>query len=120
MVRGDADLIIGLRGDPQFSPIVLVGFGGVLVEILGDVAIAPAPVSADQAMAMLRRLKLWPLLLGARGRQLLDTARLSQMVERLSWLGRDLGPRLIELELNPVLVGPASAIAVDGRATLGA
>jgi len=45
---------------------------------------------------------------------------LSQMVERLSWLGRDLGPRLIELELNPVLVGPASAIAVDGRATLGA
>lgn len=122
MVRGGAELIVGARYDATFGPQVLVGFGGVMVEILHDIQVASAPVSSDQALAMLRRLALWPVLDGARGRPRLDVAAVAETVSRLSWLAHDLGPRLRDLEINPLIVraAGAGAIAVDGRGTLEA
>ncbi len=67
-IRGDAEVIVGARRDPHFGAIVLVGLGGIAVEILKDVALAPAPVSAGRARAMLASLRAAPLLTGARGR----------------------------------------------------
>ncbi|HEY3189232.1 MAG TPA: acetate--CoA ligase family protein, partial [Solirubrobacteraceae bacterium] len=120
-IRGDAEVIVGARRDPHFGAIVLVGLGGIAVEILKDVALAPAPVSAGRARAMLASLRAAPLLTGARGRPPLDVDAVADAVVRLSWLVADLGPRLIELELNPLIVRRAGegAVAVDGRATLG-
>lgn len=120
MARGEAELIVGARYDDSFGPQVIVGFGGVLVELLGDVQTALAPVAPWQAEGMLKRLKLWPLLDGYRSRPKLDVAAAVDTVVRVSWLAAELGPRLRELDINPLLVRRAGhgVIAVDGRGTL--
>lgn len=120
MVRGEAELIIGARRDATFGAQVLVGFGGVMVELLHDVQVASAPVSHADAQAMLRRLRLWPLLDGARGKPRLDVAAVADILVRVSWLAADLGERLVDFEINPLIVKRAGdgAVAVDGRGTL--
>jgi acetyl-CoA synthetase (ADP-forming) len=120
MARGEAELILGARYKPGFGPLVLVGTGGVLVEVLRDVQVAPAPLRPSDAEAMLRRLALWPVLAGVRGRPALDVAAAVDALVRLSWTAADLGPRLVEMDLNPILLRAAGggAIAVDARATL--
>ncbi len=122
MACGEAELILGARHDPDFGPMVLVGLGGLLVEILQDVQIAPAPLRPEDALAMLRRLKLWPVLAGVRGRPPLDVTAAADALVRLSWLAADLGGRLAEMDLNPILLRAAGggAVAVDARATLRA
>ncbi|WP_424138499.1 acetate--CoA ligase family protein [Roseomonas chloroacetimidivorans] len=121
MIRGEAEVIVGARRDPVFGPVVLVGFGGTIVEILKDVALAPAPVSPERARRMVESLRLAPLLHGARGQPALDVGAIVEAVVRIGWLAQDLGERLIDLEVNPLMVRPAGhgAVAVDGRATLG-
>ncbi len=75
---------------------------------------------AAQAEAMLRRLAAWPVLAGVRGRPPADVAAAAEALSRLSWLAHDAGARLVELDVNPLILRPAGggAIAVDGRATL--
>jgi acetyl-CoA synthetase (ADP-forming) len=120
MVRGDVELIAGARYDEAFGAQVMVGFGGIMVEVLRDVQLATAPLGHDAARALLRRLTLWPLLDGARGRPKLDVEAVADTLVRLSWLAHDLGPRLRDLEINPLIVRAAGqgAVAVDGRGTL--
>jgi acyl-CoA synthetase (NDP forming) len=120
MARGEAELILGARHEPGLGPMALVGAGGTLAELLADTALAPAPLRAEDAMAMLRGLRLWPVLDGARGRPALDAAAAADALVRLSWLAADLGERLVELDLNPLLLraAGAGAVAVDARATL--
>ena len=122
MVRGEAEVIVGIRRDEQFGPIVIVGLGGIAVEILNDVAVATAPVAAAQVGRMIAGLRTAPLFSGARGRPPLDVAAIAHAVERMSWLAHDLGPRLVDLEVNPLIVrgDGGGAVAVDGRATFKA
>ena len=117
MHRGELELIMGVRRDPQFGPVLVVGAGGVLAELLDDVTVALAPVGVARVMEMLRGLKVWPLLDGWRGRPKLDVAAVADAACRLSWLANDLGDRLVDLELNPLLVGREGEgmVAVDGR-----
>ena len=119
-VTGEAEVIVGARRDPQFGPVVLVGLGGIAVEILKDVALAPAPVSAARARALVDSLAAAPLLHGARGRPPLDVDAVVDAVVRVSWLAADLGPRLVDLEVNPLIVRRAGggAVAVDARGRL--
>jgi acetyl-CoA synthetase (ADP-forming) len=119
MVRGEAEVIVGVRRDEQFGAVVMVGLGGIAVEILNDVAIATAPVSAQRVHQLLATLRTSPLFRGARGRPPLDVDAISGMVERVSWLAADLGSRLIDLEVNPLIVRAegGGAVAVDARAT---
>ncbi len=120
MVRGAAEVIVGIRRDDQFGPIVIVGLGGISVEILNDAAVAMAPVSATRVRGMIAGLRTAPLFSGARGRPPLDVAAIARAVERMSWLAHDLGPRLVDLEVNPLIVrrDAGGVVAVDGRATL--
>jgi acyl-CoA synthetase (NDP forming) len=120
MIEGGAEVIVGARRDPHFGPVVMVGLGGIAVEILKDVALAPAPVSRARAAAMLRSLRAAPLLTGTRGRPPLDDVAVIDAVVRVSWLAADLGAQLVDLEVNPLIVRRAGqgAVAVDGRATL--
>ncbi|MGE0716488.1 MAG: acetate--CoA ligase family protein [Alphaproteobacteria bacterium] len=117
MARGEAEMIVGIRRDPQFGPVVVAGMGGVLVEVAGDIEVAPAPLSRAEATAMLRRLRFWPVLEGVRGRPALDTDALADAMVALSWLAVDLGNRLVDLEMNPVFVRAAGKgiVAVDAR-----
>jgi acyl-CoA synthetase (NDP forming) len=120
MVRGEAELIVGARRDPQFGPVVLVGFGGLMVEVLEDVQLALAPVSKDEALAMLRRLKLWPVLHGVRGRPKLDIDAVADVLCRLGWLAADLGESFGDIEVNPLMVRSAGqgVVTADARGTL--
>jgi succinyl-CoA synthetase beta subunit len=120
MVRGEAELIVGARRDPQFGPVVLVGFGGVMVEVLEDVQLALAPIAKDEALAMLRRLKLWPVLHGARGRPKLDIDAVADVLCRLGWLAADLGESFGDIEVNPLMVRSAGqgVVTADARGTL--
>ncbi len=122
MVRseGAVEMIVGARWDPQFGAVVVVGAGGVLVELLHDVQLALAPVSKSTAHEMIGRLRAAPLLAGARGRPAADIDALADAIVRVGWLAATLGARLAELDVNPLLVRTQGqgAIALDGRATL--
>ena len=72
MARGEAEAILGIQHDRQFGPVVLVGLGGILAELIDDVVLIPAPVSPERVRALLPRLRLWPLLQGVRGGPALD------------------------------------------------
>ncbi|MBM3571132.1 MAG: acetate--CoA ligase family protein [Alphaproteobacteria bacterium] len=118
MVAGAAELILGVQRDAQFGPFVLVGAGGVLAELLDDVALASAPTTSEQARRVLRALKLWPVLTGARGRPALDIDAVVDTIVRLSWLAHDYRDSLAELDINPLILRAAGqgCVAVDGRA----
>jgi acyl-CoA synthetase (NDP forming) len=112
------ELIVGSVRDPKFGPVVMVGLGGVLTEVLGDTACAIGPVSAGAASELLLSLQGAPLLLGVRGRPPVDLAALAELVARVSELAAA-HPELVELELNPVLAGPSGVVALDARVVPG-
>lgn len=120
MISGGTELIVGCRWDAQFGPVVIAGSGGVLVEILNDVQMAVAPVSAAHARKLITHLRIAPVLAGARGRPAADVGALADAIASISQLAAALGPRLAELDINPLLVREqgCGVIALDARATL--
>jgi acetyltransferase len=117
MVPPGKELLLGSVRDPQFGPLVMVGFGGVYVEFFRDTAARLAPVTDDEALAMLESLRLAPLLHGVRGEPPVDLQRLAATIARFSALAAA-ASGLTELELNPLVASAAGVIAVDARATL--
>jgi acetyl-CoA synthetase (ADP-forming) len=120
MIAGELELILGAKLDPQFGPVVMVGSGGILVELLRDIQLALAPIDQTGAEALLRRLRVWPLLDGFRGRARLDVRAVADALSRLSRLAVDLGVRLGEIDVNPLIVRTESrgAVAADARAVI--
>jgi len=112
-VRGGTEVIVGLAPDPVLGPSLLIGSGGIFAEIARDVSVRPLPVSALDVEEMLRELQCFPLLAGARGRPAADLGSLIELVARTAALIADLGPRIVELDLNPVIAGPQGATVVD-------
>jgi acyl-CoA synthetase (NDP forming) len=125
MEGGELELIVGARRDPQFGPQVVVGAGGVLVELFGDVVVLPAPIDAAAVRAALRRLRIAPLLGAYRGRGPLDVDAVVDAVMRMSWLACDIATahpgRDFEIEVNPLKVRlqGQGVVAVDARARIG-
>lgn len=117
MVTGGKELLVGLVRDAQFGPLLMVGFGGIYVELLGDTASRLAPVTAAEALIMLDELRMAPALRGARGERPVAHAALADTIARFSQIGVD-RPELGEIELNPLMAGPGGAIVVDARARL--
>ena len=120
MVSGAFELILGIQRDPQWGPMVLVGAGGVLAELLDDVVLASAPIAPTDALTLLRRLKCWPVLDGVRGRPKLDAVAAADVLVRLSWLAHDHRDDIAELDINPLILREAGGgcVAVDGRARI--
>ena len=106
--------MIGARTDPLFGPLVVVGLGGILVELLKDSALALAPVQHDEALAMLRGLKGAALLTGFRGAEPVDLDRLADIICRASELAADGCGEIAEMDINPLICAGASITAVDG------
>ncbi len=117
MVHGELELIVGIKNDPLFGPVVLVGAGGVLVDLLNDVQLAPVPVTAEAARAMLSKLKVAPLLAGYRGKPALDLEAVVNTLVSVSCLAELYGEHIVELDINPLLVRRMGegAIALDAR-----
>ena len=112
MAPPGVELIVGARRDPQVGPLVLVGLGGVLAEALDDVVIALAPLDAGAAAGLLDRLRGSRLLDGFRGGPVVDRRAVGELLAAVSRLIVG-DPDILELDLNPVIAGPAGAIAVD-------
>ncbi|MGE0557809.1 MAG: acetate--CoA ligase family protein [Burkholderiales bacterium] len=113
MAQGDVEMVIGLKRDPTFGPVVMVGLGGVLIEVFRDVAFRAAPVTEAEALRMLDELKSRVILDGVRGKPPVNKVALARMISSVSCFGAAAGPRLAELDLNPVLAGPQGVTAVD-------
>ena len=119
MIPKGVEVMVGARHDPQFGPLVVVGLGGVLVEVLRDTALARAPVGVSEAEAMLRGLKGAALLGGFRGAPAVDVARLAEIVSRFSELAADAGAAVAEMEINPLICAGERIVAVDALIVKG-
>lgn len=119
-MAGDGEeVIIGIKQDPSFGSVVLVGIGGIYVEIFRDFVVRVAPFSRGEARAMVQSLKLFPLLSGVRGREPRDIESLLTCIERVGQLARQ-RPEIAELDINPLLVRSQGrgAVVADARVVL--
>ena len=113
MVTGAvAEVLLGLRRDPVYGATLTIGSGGVAAELLADTVTLILPVTEAEILAGLRRLRLWPLLDGYRGRARADVAAVAEIAARLGAL-MAADPGLEEIEINPILVRERGAVAVD-------
>ena len=115
MIADGVECIMGVTVDPAFGPVVLFGLGGIFVEVLKDVTLQVAPFSAAEAAAMIREVKGFPLLDGARGKPKADVAALAEALARLSVFAAANADRIDSIDVNPILVRPAGhgVVAVD-------
>jgi hypothetical protein len=107
-----AELLVGARRDPVFGPLVAVGTGGILAEAIRDVSLALAPVGADEARAILHEGLRARLLAGVRGRPACDDAPLIRAIVAVGDLIATC-PRVVEIDVNPVIAAASRAVAVD-------
>ena len=113
MMPQGVEMVVGARIDPLFGPLVVVGLGGILVELLQDTALAPAPVSHNEALALLAQLKGARLLDGFRGMPSVDRDRLADVICRVSAFAADHRDTIAELDVNPLICTGAQITAVD-------
>lgn len=113
LARGK-EVIMGLKGNPSLPPTVMFGLGGVLVEVLKDVAFRLASLSRDEAVEMMQSIQGYPILAGVRGEKPVDVEALVDILVRLAQLGTDF-PEIDEMDLNPVLAFGKGASVVDAR-----
>ncbi|MCK9391653.1 MAG: acetate--CoA ligase family protein, partial [Syntrophales bacterium] len=116
MAASGVECFVGGRQDPVFGPVVMVGLGGIFIEVFKDTAIRLAPVTKAEARDMVQELKAYPLLQGVRGRQAADVEALVEVIGKVSAL-LAAAPEIVELDLNPVIVHPTEkgVSLVDAR-----
>jgi acetyltransferase len=113
------EVIVGMVRDAQFGPVITFGLGGIFVEIMKDVSQRIAPLTPEGVDEMVRSIKAYPILTGARGRRPADLAALKDVIFRVAKIAEDF-PEITELEINPVMVGDEGegVGAVDALATI--
>jgi acetyltransferase len=111
------ELILGMKRDPVFGPVVMVGFGGIAAEVFQDKALELPPLNERLARRMLESLRSWPLLTGYRGRPMVNVDLLIETLMRFSYLVAHL-PEIAEVDINPLLVTPQEVVALDARIVL--
>jgi acetyltransferase len=117
MVTGGREVILGMTRDPNFGPLMMFGLGGVYVEVMRDVSVRIHPLTDVDAGSMVRRIKGFPLLAGARGDKAVDVERIEECLLRLSQLVSDFETDLAEMDINPFIVTDRAdtSMAVDAR-----
>jgi acetate---CoA ligase (ADP-forming) len=114
MAPPGVELHLGIVNDSQFGPLVMIGAGGVLVEVLGDRRLALPPLDRARARRMIDHLAVRPLLDGVRGQPPVDIDAVADALVKLSWLAVDFGDLFEAFELNPLIARPDGCVAVDG------
>jgi len=113
MVPQGVEVMVGARVDPLFGPLVVVGLGGILVELLKDTAVGLAPVTFKEALGMLDGLKGSAMLRGFRGSPPVDVAALADLVGRVSEFIADHAEAVAEIDVNPLICAGPRILAVD-------
>jgi acyl-CoA synthetase (NDP forming) len=119
MCRKGKEVILGMHRDPHFGPLMMFGMGGIMVEVLKDVAFYLAPLTAQEAKQMLISTKTYKILQGVRGDEGVDIDKIAEGLQRLSQLVTEF-PQIKEMDINPYVVGHegTTPIAVDARISL--
>jgi acyl-CoA synthetase (NDP forming)/RimJ/RimL family protein N-acetyltransferase len=117
MVAAGVEVLAGVTVDPTFGPIVAVAAGGAATELLGDAAVRLTPLTDRDAHDMVRELRTFPLLDGFRGAPPCDVAAVEDVLLRLSAMA-EAHEEIVEIEINPLIVSPSGAAAVDVRARI--
>jgi acyl-CoA synthetase (NDP forming) len=113
MIRGGLECILGIKRDPVFGPVVMVGLGGIYVEVFRDVALRLAPFGLAEARAMIASLRARALFDGVRGQPPVDKEALARALVSLSDFAVTAGSSIESVDLNPFVVLPDGAIALD-------
>ena len=103
MVAGGEEVILGLKQDPSFGPVIMFGLGGIFVEVFKDVSFCVAPVDPYSSKTMIKQVKSYPVLAGSRGKNIRDVHKIEECIQRLSQLALDF-PQIKELDINPLIV----------------
>jgi len=113
------EVIVGMVRDDQFGPVITFGLGGIFVEIMKDVSQRIAPLTQEDIADMVRSIKAYPILTGARGKRPADISSLKDVIGRVAQIALDF-PEIAELEINPVIVGDEDqgCGAVDALVTI--
>jgi len=116
MCKSGKEVILGMNRDPHYGPLMMFGTGGVMVEVLRDVAFYLAPLTGEEAKEMLLTTRTYQMLKGAPGEESVDIDSIAEGLQRLSQLVTEF-PRIQEMDINPYVVGPegTTPIAVDTR-----
>ncbi|MDH5299014.1 MAG: acetate--CoA ligase family protein [Desulfobulbaceae bacterium] len=119
MVERGLEVIIGMSRDPQFGPMLMFGLGGIFVEVMKDVTFHLAPITADEAVQMLKSTRSYEIMEGRRGQAGVDLAGIATGLQRISQLATDF-PQIKELDINPFIVGEQGTepVVADARITL--
>ena len=115
MIGGGGETIVGVHDDPGFGPVVMFGLGGIFVEVLKDVTFRAAPFGVEEAHRMIREIRGFPLLEGARGAQPADVDARARLLSDLSRFAAAHADRIAGIDLNPVRVMPEGegVVALD-------
>jgi acetyltransferase len=116
MCTSGKEVILGMKRDPRFGPLMMFGMGGTMVEVLKDVSFYLAPLTEEEAKQMLVSTRTYKILTGTRGQESVDIDAIAEGLQRLSQLVTEF-PQIKELDINPYIVGPQGTIpiAVDAR-----
>lgn len=118
MVKGQRELLVGLKRDPQFGPCVMFGLGGILTEILKDVSFRLAPIDLKDAMDMMREIKGRRILDAVRGMEAVDPALLAKIIVNVGRMGVE-NESIQEVDINPLIVRNGKPVAVDALIVVG-
>jgi 3-hydroxypropionyl-CoA synthetase (ADP-forming) len=118
MVPKGVELIVGIQNDPQFGPVIMVGLGGIMTEVMKDVAFRMLPITTSDAKSMLNELKGSALLKGFRGSEPIDTNMVAKMLVQIGKLGVENADYINSVDFNPVIVYPKSHFVVDAKIIL--
>ena len=113
MVTGGVETVVGVSRDPLFGPVVMAGLGGIFVEVLEDVTFRVPPFGRDEAERMLHELAGFKMLEGVRGAKPVDVDALVDVIMKVARLAMDLADGIAELDINPLVVRPRGAVALD-------
>ena len=112
MVYGK-EIIIGMKKDPQFGPVVMFGLGGIFVEIMKDVVFRICPIEKKEAIEMIKEIKSYSILEGVRGEKKVNINKIADIIVKISNLS--LKEDINEIDLNPVIINDGGAFIVDAR-----
>ena len=113
VVEGGVEAVVGVAHDELFGPTVMVGLGGIFVEVLRDVSFRVPPFGQEEARRMVEELRAYPILSGARGRRPVDVKALVKVIMKVQRLAVDLSGEILELDINPLVLRPRGAVALD-------
>ena len=117
MVGDGVEVIVGMKRDPSFGPVIMFGLGGVFVEVFRDVTFRVAPLTKESAMEMIKKVRAYRILRGYRGARSADIDALADVLVKVSALATE-NEKILEMDLNPVKVTEKGCVVVDVRIAL--